>query len=90
VWSGQLNFGYAHNTAVVSSTAAAFPNYNSWFFGGGVSRPLGRNTTLAMAYNANISGTSQPGCTGGSCNSTQTSNYITINLQWHTRPFVLP
>ncbi len=90
VWSGQLNFGYAHNTAVVSSTAAAFPNYNSWFFGGGVSRALGRETTLAIAYNANISGTSQPGCTGGSCNSTQTSNYITINLQWHTRPFVLP
>lgn len=90
VWSGQLNFGYAHNTAVVSSTAAAFPNYNSWFFGGGVSRPLGRNTTLAIAYNATISGTSQPGCTGSSCNSTQTSNYITINLQWHTRPFVLP
>jgi hypothetical protein len=90
VWSGQLNFGYAHNTAAVSSTAAAFPNYNSWFFGGGVSRPLGRNSALAIAYNANIGGTSQPGCTGGSCNSTQTSNYITINLQWHTRPFVLP
>lgn len=90
VWSGQLNFGYAHNTAAVSSTAAAFPNYNSWFFGGGVNRPLGRDINLAIAYNANIGGTSQPGCTGGSCNSTQTSNYITLNLQWHTRPFVLP
>ena len=89
VWSGQLNFGYAHNTAVANSGAAAIPNYNSWFFGGGVSRPLGRNTTLAIAYNANISG--QSGCTGGSCNSTtQTYNYITINLQWHARPFVLP
>lgn len=89
-WAGQLNFGYAHNTAVLSSAEAAFPNYNSWFFGGGVSHPLGRNANLAIAYNANINGYSQSACTGTSCSSSQTFNYITINFQWHTRPFVLP
>ena len=62
VWSGQLNFGYAHNSAVVSSTAAAFPSYNSWFFGGGVSRPLGRNATLAIAYSGYVGDYLQSGC----------------------------
>jgi hypothetical protein len=99
VWSGHLNFGYAHNTTVVShtaasSTAATFPSYSSWFFGGGVNRPLGRNTILAIAYNATTYSYSQSGCTGSSCNGSQNSNnftnYVTINLQWHTRPFVLP
>jgi hypothetical protein len=77
-----------------SSTALTFPNYSSWFFGGGVSRPLSRNAVLAIAYNGTESVYSQPGCTGTACNGNQNSNnftsYITINLQWHTRPFVLP
>ena len=55
---------------LVSSTATTFPNYNNWFFGGGVSRPFGRNTTHSDClqreprekYNV-------PDCTVGSCNS---------------------
>jgi hypothetical protein len=93
VWSGQFNFGLAHSTSV-TNLAAATPSYNSWFFGGGVNRPLGRNARLAVAYNATTYSNSQSGCTGSSCNGNQNSNnftnYITINLQWHTRPFVLP
>ena len=90
VWSGQANFGYAHNTAVVSSGTPGSPTYNSWYFGGGVSRPLGRNTTLAIAYYASISGYSHAGCTTSSCNSSLTTNNVTVNIQWHARPFVLP
>ena len=89
VWTGHLVFGYAHNTSIVSSTTGSAPGYNSWFFGGGVTRPLGRNTTLAVAYNASVSSFTQPGCTSGSCSSNQnTYNTIIINFQWHTRPFV--
>jgi hypothetical protein len=89
VWTGDLNFGYAHNSAIVSSTAAN-SGYNSWYFGGGVTRPLSRNTILSVAYNASISSSTRSGCTGNSCSSSQTSNTIIISFQWHTRPFVLP
>ncbi len=90
MWSGQCNFGLAHNSAVVSSTASTFPTYNSWFVGGGVSRPIGQNFNFSVAYNATIYASSQSGCTTGSCGGNQYSNYITINFQWHMRPMVLP
>jgi hypothetical protein len=91
VWTGHLNFGYAHNKSIVSSTTASSAGYNSWFLGGGVTRPFGRNATVAIAYNADISSYTPSGCTGNSCSSNQTtSSSIIVNFQWHTRPMVLP
>ena len=90
VWSANLSFGYAHNRAVVNTTEASFPTYNSWFLSGGVNRPIGKNLNFGASYTANINGISQSGCTGTSCNSNQTSNSITLNLQWHMRPLILP
>ena len=99
VWTGQLNFGFAHNSTVVSTAApgvtpTTVPSYNSWFAGGGVSRILGRNTTLAIAYNATVQSNGQAACTGSACQGNQNSNtftnVVTINFQWHSIPFVLP
>jgi hypothetical protein len=89
IWSANFNFGYARNSAVASSTEAGLPTYNSWFVGGGVGRPIGRDANLAISYTADIFGSSQSGCSGATCGSNQTSNYITLSFQWHTRPFVL-
>jgi len=90
VWSANFNFGYAHNKAVVNSTQAGLPAYNSWFVGGGLNRPIGRNLNFALSYTADIFGSNQSGCSGTTCSSNQTSNYITLSFQWHARPFVLP
>jgi hypothetical protein len=90
IWSGNLTFGYAHNKAVANTAQAGLPTYNSWFVGGGVSRPIGRDLNLSISYTADIFGSSQSGCSGTTCSSNQTSNYITLSFQWHTRPFVLP
>jgi hypothetical protein len=90
VWSGQVSMGYSINKAVATSTQANFPNYNDWFIGGGVNRPIGRNMNFGVAYNATIGTTAQAGCTGGSCTSNQNSNYVTVNFQWQSRPLILP
>ncbi len=90
IWSANINFGYAHNSAVAGSLQFSSPAYNSWFVGGGVTRPIGRNLDFALSYMANISTYNQSGCSGTSCSASQTSNFITFSLQWHTRPFVLP
>ncbi len=91
VWTAQANLGFAHNRPVGSSAQTGAPSYNSWYLGGGVNRPFGRNLLFALAYSANInSSNQQPGCTGSSCSSTQTVNYITMSFQWHSRPLILP
>lgn len=91
VWSGQFTLGYSKNRAVVTSTESAFPNYDSIYVGGNVSRPIGRDFIFAFAYTANIGKTNETsGCTTASCSSSQTFNYITISFQWHSRPLVLP
>jgi len=90
VWSGQINVGYGHNTPIEGFGSVESQAYNTWNFGGGVSRPFGRNVSLAIAYNATITKNSLPGCTSGNCDENSTYNYVTINFQWHSRPFVLP
>jgi hypothetical protein len=89
VWSGNLNFGYAHN-GTVNSGVTSVPTYNSYYAGGGVTRPIGRYLNFAVAYTGSIGSTNQPGCTGTGCNPTNLYHTVTVNFQWHTRPFILP
>jgi hypothetical protein len=94
IWSGQINMGYAHNSPLANSPFANFPqavtqSFNTWNAGGGVYRALGRNATLAIAYNATITNYGLAGCVGAACSSSQTLQFVTVNFQWHTRPFVL-
>ncbi len=90
IWTGQFNLGFAHNAPLTTGTATTLQGYNTWTVGGGVSRPAGRNGTLAIAYNADITNYGQAGCVGTACSSSQTYHYVTINFQWHTRPLILP
>jgi hypothetical protein len=89
VWSGNINFGYAHNGEVASGELD-IPTYDSWFAGGGLNRPIGRNLSVAVAYQANIGNYKYSACTGASCSSNNSVQTVTVNFQWHTRPFVLP
>jgi hypothetical protein len=89
IWTGNLNFGFAHN-GTVNSGVTSVPTYDSYYFGGGVSRPFGRNMNMQVAYTGNFGSTSEPGCTGAGCNPSNFYNAITLNFQLHTRPFILP
>ena len=90
MWSGQFNLGFAHNAALNTGIQTTSQTFNTWTVGGGVSRPAGRNGTIAVAYNADITNYGQAGCVGTACSSSQSYNYVTINFQWHTRPLILP
>lgn len=90
IWTGQINFSFAHNAPLSNAPNATTQTFNTWNAGGGVSRPLGRNSSLAIAYNATLTDYALGGCTGAACSSSNTFNYVTINFQWHTRPLVLP
>jgi len=90
LWSGQLNFGYSHNSPISSATQTNTQSYNTWTVGGGLSRPLGRNANFGLSYTAQFTDYGLAGCVGAACTSNQTYHYVTLDLQWHARPFVLP
>jgi hypothetical protein len=89
VWAGNLNFGYSRNSPVGGTTTTGYPVYSNWFVGGGLSRPIGRSLNFGVAYTATIGDYGGSACTGAGCTTYSTYNTVTINFQWHTRPFVL-
>ena len=89
-WTGGLNFGYAHNSPVVGTAVPSNPAYGDWYVGCTAGRPIGRNFNFAVGYTATIGTYSSVGCTGAGCNASNNYNTITINFQWHPRPFPLP
>ena len=89
-WTGTLNFGYSRNSPVVGPGAGSSPAYGDWFVGCSAARPIGRNFNFAVAYTATIGSYSGAGCTGAGCSASNNYNTITVNFQWHPRPFGLP
>jgi len=90
IWKGQINMSYGHNSPIQGSPQPITRSFNTWNAGGGVGRDLGRNVNFGIAYNAVIIDYGLAGCVGAACGANQTLQFITINFQWHTRPFILP
>ncbi|GAC1663319.1 MAG: hypothetical protein NVS9B4_17960 [Candidatus Acidiferrum sp.] len=78
LWRAHANLGYARNSALFGVPGSQ--NYNSWFAGGGLGRPLGKNANLTFGYNVHIQSYSQ---------TRTTLHLVTMSLQWHTNPFVI-
>lgn len=88
-WQANINFGYAKNRALAQNQAQNSQSFNSYFMGGGLNRPLGRNATFSLSYTAYIQGISQTVCSPGGCSSSTTQHQISLGFTWHTRPYVL-
>jgi len=90
VWQGHLNFGFARNTSLgLLIPTQVSQTYDSWFAGGGLSRPLGRTASFTLGYTAYLQNTSLPVCAAGTCNTNYLQHQISLSFQWHTRPLVL-
>ena len=90
LWTGSLVFGYARNSPVAGTTTPSNPAYSDWFVGCNAGRPIGRDFNFAVAYTATIGSYTGSGCTGAGCTSSNNYSTITLNFQWHPRPFRLP
>jgi hypothetical protein len=86
-WSARGNFGYGR-THGFNGNAASTPGFNSFYFGAGLDRPLGRNALLSFGYTGYLVHQSDVAC-GGTCSTTSIQHQIAVGFQWHTRPFVL-
>jgi len=89
-WQGSVSFGYARNGSLgnlgVSQNSGGF---NSYYIGSGLSRTLGRDSKLSLAYASLIQTSNQAVCAAGTCSTTFTQHQIALGFSWHTRPFVL-
>jgi hypothetical protein len=89
LWNGNLNFGFARNQNVASAGSANSQSYNSWFFGFGLARPVGRYANVSFGYTAYIQTSSLPTCVTGTCSTSYTQNQISLGFQWHAQPQVI-
>jgi hypothetical protein len=89
LWGVHANFGFAKNRPLANQVGIQGNDYNTFYVGGGFDRPIGRNMNFGVAYTAQIQQTNPTVCSGPGCDTSYTQNIITVNLQWHTRPFVL-
>jgi len=90
VWQGNVNFGLARTASLgLSSASQVSQTFNSWFTGGGLSRPVGRSANFTFGYTAYIQNSRLPVCTAGTCNTSYLQQQISLSFQWHTRPLVL-
>jgi hypothetical protein len=89
IWRGDVNFSYAKNAGLASLSGQSSPTFNTWYAGGGLSRPLGREMNFSMAYQADNQQANLSSCTGPTCNASNIGHRITLSFQWHTRPLVL-
>jgi len=89
-WQGNLHFGYARNGSLGNSTTGQSSKaFNSYYFGGGLNRPLGRDANISLAYTVRMQNSNQPVCATGTCNTNFTQHQIAVGFSWHARPFVL-
>lgn len=89
IWSGNANFGFAHNRGIEGNSGIQGQTYDAYFLGAGVSRPLGRTANFSLSYTAYIENSNEPICTGTVCQTNYTTHQINVGLSWHTRPMVI-
>lgn len=89
IWRGNVDFSYARNAGLASVSGQSSPTFNTWYAGGGLSRPLGRTMNFSMAYQAENQRANLSSCSGPTCNASSIGHRITLSFQWHTRPLVL-
>ena len=89
VWAGSANIGFARNRTLDSGGSVAGQNYNSFYGGASVGRPLGRNANFTLGYTAYVENANSTVCAGKNCASDFTTHQFSVGLSWHAHPFVL-
>jgi hypothetical protein len=79
-WLGSLNSGYTRNATLVASGSSA--QFNSWFAGAHLARPLGRHFRVGLNYSYQQQ-TGTGSCPVLSCGLSTARNVGSLSLEWH-------
>lgn len=89
VWDARVNFGYARNKQIVTFPGQPSPIFDAWVPGAGLNRPLGRNASFSVGYQAQIQTANMTLCNNPSCGTSFTTHVIILSFQWHAPAQVL-
>jgi len=89
MWSGGLQFGYAHNQSVRQLNGGIVDRVvNTWHAGFGLHRPLGRDTSLYFGYNVvGQVGNNPAGCAGITCGRMPIGHLFSLGFSWSFGPY---
>jgi len=95
LWTGEVDFGYSHNSTLRNASATAGINargYQFWYGGGSLRRQLGPHFSAYMSYQLNDFGATSCSSSSGSqavCGQTFRSHTGQIGISWHPHPIRL-
>jgi hypothetical protein len=85
-WSGDLGFGYNHNSSLQQVTTAPVRTYNYWHGTCSVARSLGRHSRASLFYTFQTQSSNELFTLGGSAGKSVTNNIIGVNFDYTFRP----
>lgn len=88
-FSSGLSGGYSRNAALPIA-GGQFPNqnYDYWFAGATLARPLGETLALTLSYQMQYQTSNSSFCIGSSCGTSVIRHLISVGLSWHQRPLL--
>jgi hypothetical protein len=88
-FSSGISGGYSRNSALfMTATANSGENYNYWFAGATLARPLSSTLALTLSYQMQYQNANGTFCIGQSCGSSLVRHLISVGLSWQQRPLL--
>jgi hypothetical protein len=88
-FSSGISGGFSRNSALfMTATANSGENYNYWFAGATLARPLSSTLALTLSYQMQYQNSNGTFCIGQSCGSSLVRHLISVGLSWQQRPLL--
>src|SRR5579875_83689 len=88
-FSSGISGGYSRNSALfMTITTNSGENYNYWFAGATLARPLSSTLALTLSYQMQYQNSNGTFCIGQSCGSNLVRHLISVGLSWQQRPLL--
>ena len=85
----RIDGGYARNGALAVPGFSTFnQNYNYWFGGANLNRPVGRSVDVFLSYQVQFQDSNVNFCLGPNCTTSFTRHLISAGVSWQSRPML--
>lgn len=87
-FSSGFTGGYSRTTGLPGSGLAANQNYDYWFGGINLTKPIAETFGLTLGYQVQYQSSNAAQCIGPTCGTNTLVHMISVGLGWHQRPLL--